>query len=68
MVSIRLPEEMEIELTNCAKNLKITKSKIINDALSIYLEDLQLYMKAKEVLEKDEPTYTHEELKHEFGL
>jgi predicted DNA-binding protein len=67
MLSIRLPKEIATELAPCAKDLNISKSKIVNDALALYLEDLHYYIQARKVLAKDEPTFTHEELKHEFA-
>ena len=37
MFSIRLSKEMELELESCAKELKTPKSKIVNEALALYL-------------------------------
>lgn len=68
MFSIRLPNEIESELIDCAKQLNRPKSKIVKDALSLYLEDLKDYIKAKEILAKKEPTISHEDLKRELGL
>jgi predicted DNA-binding protein len=68
MFTIRLPKEIESELVECAKELNKPKSKIVNEALAFYLEDLQDYIKAKKVLAKNEPTISHEDLKRELGI
>jgi predicted DNA-binding protein len=68
MFSIRLPKHIEIELMECAKELDRPKSKIVNEALSLYLEDLKDYIKANKVLAKNEPTISHEDLKRELGI
>jgi predicted DNA-binding protein len=68
MISIRLPQEVENELLVCAKELKKTKSKIVYEALILYLEDLQDYITAKKVLAKNNPTISHEDLKRELGI
>lgn len=68
MFSIRLPESMEHDLINCAKTLNTTKSRIVNEALGLYLEDLKDYIKAKKIIAKNEPTISHENLKRELGI
>lgn len=68
MLSIRLPKNMEDALSICAKELKTPKSKIACDALKLYLEDLQDYIRARKIIAKNEPTISHEELKHELGI
>lgn len=68
MISIRLPQEVENELLACAKELHKTKSKIVYEALLLYLEDLQDYIKAKKVMEQNNPRISHEDLKRELGI
>ncbi len=68
MFSIRLPKDIEDSLLLCSKELDTPKSKLVADALLVYLEDLKDYIKAKKILAKNEPTISHEELKREFGL
>ena len=68
MISIRLPQEVENELLACAKELNKTKSKIVYEALLLYLEDLQDYITAKKVMAKNNPRISHEDLKRELGI
>ena len=53
MFSIRLSKDIEDELISCAKELNRPKSKIVGEALALYLEDLKDYIKAKKILAKN---------------
>ena len=68
MFSIRLSKDVEDELISCSKELNRPKSKIVGEALALYLEDLKDYIKAKKILAKNEPTISHEDLKRELGI
>ena len=68
MFSIRLSKDIEDELISCAKELNRPKSKIVGEALALYLEDLKDYIKAKKILAKNEPTISHEDLKRDLGI
>ncbi|TXI99690.1 MAG: anti-toxin [Neisseriales bacterium] len=59
---------MEQSLVLCAKELHKSKSELVQEALSNYLEDIQDYISAKKVLARNEPTISHEDLKRELGL
>ena len=59
---------MEDELMQCAKELNKSKSKIAYEALKLYLEDIQDYIKAKKILAKNKPLISHEDLKRELGI
>lgn len=39
MIAVRLPESLEKELTNYAKNNNISKSKAVKEALELYLKE-----------------------------
>ncbi len=68
MYSVRLPEELELNLTALAKQLHIAKSKVVIDALTRYIEDAQDYLMASSIYASDNQRYTHEELLRELGL
>ncbi len=68
MFALRLPVELEQSLVLCAKELHKSKSELVQEALSNYLEDIQDYISAKKVLARNEPTISHEDLKRELGL
>lgn len=67
-ISLRLPDKMNNILETLANELQTTKSKLIKDAIAERIED---YLDAKtidEIVAKNEPTISHEELKRELGL
>jgi RHH-type rel operon transcriptional repressor/antitoxin RelB len=68
MFSIRLPEELETDLVCLAKQLHLTKSKIVIRALKQYINDQQDYITANTVFNQNNKRYTHEEVMSELDL
>ena len=68
VMAVRLPVELEQTLIFCAKELHRTKSELVNEALTDYLEDLQDFISAKKALATSERTYTMKEIKVRHGL
>lgn len=67
-MGFRLTAELENSLVFCAKELNKSKSKLVNEALVKYLEDLKDYISAKKVLARNETTFTLDQVEHELGL
>ena len=42
MLAVRLPQDLEKELTNYAKNNNISKSKAVKEALELYLKEKKI--------------------------
>ncbi|MDQ5922209.1 MAG: hypothetical protein QG673_2268 [Pseudomonadota bacterium] len=68
MFSVRLPEELEQNLTILSEQMHINKSKLVIAALKEYIEDRQDYLAASDVFGRNNKRYTHEELISELGL
>ncbi len=68
MFSVRLPENLENDLSSLAKQLHLTKSNIVINALQQYIEDKQDYIKAYEIFSQNNKRYTHEEVMCELDL
>jgi predicted DNA-binding protein len=68
MLTVRLPDELEIGLNNLAQALSTQKSKIVIAALQQYIEDKQDYILASNVYAANNSSYTHEEVLRELGL
>ena len=68
LMAVRLSLDLEQSLAFCAKELHKSKSQLVNEALSIYLEDVQDYISAKKVLESNEPTFSLDEVEHELDI
>lgn len=67
-ISLRLPDRMNNVLEMLANELHTTKSRLIKDAIAERIED---YLDAKtidEIVARNEPKISHEELKRELGL
>lgn len=67
-ISVRLPKNANVILETLAGELHTTKTQLIKDAIMERIED---YLDAKtidQIVAKNEPTISHEELKHELGL
>ena len=68
MLSVRLPKELEYNLSEIARQLKSDKSKVVIDALSQYIEDKQDYLSAHAVFVQNNKRYTFEEVLNELKL
>jgi predicted DNA-binding protein len=68
MLSVRLPEELEQNLTILSEQMHINKSKLVITALKEYIEDKQDYLAACDIFGRNNKRYTHEELISELGL
>jgi RHH-type transcriptional regulator, rel operon repressor / antitoxin RelB len=67
MLSIRLPQKLEERLEMIAKKEERPKSYIIRKALERYLEDLEDYSDALEILNSSSKIYTNEEATKRLG-
>ncbi len=54
VMTLRLPEKIEKELSELVKTTGHTKSYFVNEAMKTYLEDRKDYIKAAAILEKIE--------------
>ncbi|MGB8481680.1 MAG: DUF6290 family protein [Acidobacteriaceae bacterium] len=68
MLGVRLEPEMEKRLERLAKKTGRTKSYYAKEAIRQYIEDREDSLLADEVLKKNEPTFTLEEVRLELGL
>ena len=68
MFSIRLPEELETDLVCSAKQLHLTKSKIVISALKQYIEDQQDYITANTIFNQNNKRYIQEKVMCELDL
>jgi RHH-type rel operon transcriptional repressor/antitoxin RelB len=72
MVAVRLPAELEKELSSLAADTGRSKSYYMVEALKRYLEDMEdrftLEKAMKEFYEGDQKTYTTDEIAKELGI
>ena len=68
MLSVRLSPEQERALEQLAEETGRSKSHYVKQALDEFLEDRADYLIALSVLEKDERTYSIDEVRRELGL
>ena len=67
-LTISLPANFYRGLERIAAEQDRSKNYLIKKAVENYLEDLYFSKRAEEVLAKNEPTYTLEEIAKEYGL
>ena len=67
MLSIRLPQKLEEKLEAIALKEERPKSYIIRKALERYLEDLEDYSEALDILNSSSKIYTNEEATKRLG-
>jgi RHH-type rel operon transcriptional repressor/antitoxin RelB len=67
MLSIRLPQKLEEKLEMIALKEERPKSYIIRKALERYLEDLEDYSEALDILNSSSKIYTNEEATKRLG-
>ena len=68
MLGVRLEPEMERRLERLAKKTGRTKSYYAKEAIRQYIEDREDSLLADEILSRNEPTFTLEEVRRELGL
>jgi predicted DNA-binding protein len=68
MLTVRLPAELDVGLSNLAKALSTSKSKIVIAALKQYIEDKQDYLLAGNISAANNSSYIHREVLLELGL
>jgi RHH-type rel operon transcriptional repressor/antitoxin RelB len=68
MLGVRIEKELEAKLESLAKKTGRTKSYYVREAVRLYLEDREDYLKALAVLERKEPTITLDELERRLGV
>ena len=66
--TISVPAEFYNKLEKMSEENERSKNFFVKKALENYFEDIYLYNEAIKVLEKDEPTYSLEEIMKEYGL
>lgn len=67
MLSIRLPQKLEEKLEMIALKEERPKSYIIRKALERYLEDLEDYSEALDILNSSSKIYSNEEATKRLG-
>lgn len=67
-LTISLPANFYRGLERVAAEQDRSKNYLIKKAVENYLEDLYFSKKAEEVLARNEPTYTLDEIAKEYGL
>jgi predicted DNA-binding protein len=67
-ISLRLSDKMNGILEMLANELHTTKSKLIKDAIAERIEDYLDVKTIDEIVARNEPTISHEELKRELSL
>ncbi len=68
MLGVRLEPDIEKRLERLAKKTGRTKSYYAKEAIRQYIEDREDSLLADEILRKNEPTFTLEEVRQELGL
>ena len=68
MLGVRLEPEMEKRLERLAKKTGRTKSYYAKEAIRHYIEDREDSLLADEILQRNEPTFTLEEVRREMIL
>lgn len=71
-ISAQVSEELYKSLNDVAKQLQRSSSYIIREAITSYIEemkeDIEDYNDAVEILAKNEPTVSLEEIEKKYGL
>lgn len=68
MATVRLDADQERALDELAKATGRSKSYYIKEALAIYLEDRADYLLGVAALEREEETYSSDEVRRRLGL
>jgi len=69
MLSIRLPEDIELRITKLAKRTHRTKTFYATEAIITHLEDMEDGYEAMELLKEcNGPYISHEDLMKECGI
>jgi RHH-type rel operon transcriptional repressor/antitoxin RelB len=68
MLGIRLEPELEEKLESLAKETGRSKSYYAREAIRLFLEDREDYLKGIAALERREPTISLKELERRLGL
>jgi RHH-type rel operon transcriptional repressor/antitoxin RelB len=67
-ITIRVPDELETRLDNLVRKTGRTKTFYVRTALEQFIEDREDYLLAVDVMERDEPTISLDELERNLGL
>lgn len=67
-IAIRLPEELDSELSLLAKKMRRSKSFMVREAIAHYLEDVSDFQLGMEALGSTKRIYSSEEVRKELGL
>jgi RHH-type rel operon transcriptional repressor/antitoxin RelB len=68
MLGVRLEPDIERRLERLAKKTGRTKSYYAKEAIRQYIDDREDSLLADEILSRNEPTFTLEEVRQELGL
>jgi RHH-type rel operon transcriptional repressor/antitoxin RelB len=67
-ITIRVPDELETRLDNLVRKTGRTKTFYVRTALEQFIEDREDYLLAVDVMGRDEPTISLDELERNLGL
>lgn len=68
MLAVRLPEPLDLRLSQLAESTHRTKSYYVKKALEEFLDDHEDHLKALARLEKKNPRITLEQMEKNLGL
>lgn len=68
LINVRLPDKIDSILDNLANELHTTQTILIKDAILERIEDYLDSRIIDEIVSKNEPTLSHEDLKRELGI
>lgn len=67
-IGFRVPDELEVLLTNISESTNKPKSFHLKKALEQYVEEVEDYLEGMSVLKSKNKTYTLEEVKKRLGI
>lgn len=68
MSVLHIEAELEERLLRAASDAGLAPDSVLRDAIVKYLEDMEDYRRGIEVLHRNEPTITLDELERKLGL
>jgi predicted DNA-binding protein len=68
MSDLHIESELENRVKQAALEAGVDPDALLRDAITQYLEDMEDYRRGIEVLRRDEPTITLDELERKLGL
>jgi predicted DNA-binding protein len=68
MADLHIEDDLQERLRRAASETGVEATALLHDAIVRYLEDLEDYRRGIEVLRRNEPTVTLDELERKLGL